>query len=60
MSRLLLKAGLAVVVALAAGLGVGLGLQLSGLRWPGTSGPAAHSRSGSHAGGHPAGLRGRR
>ena len=48
MSRLLLKAGLAVVVALAAGLGVGLGFQLSGLRWPGALGPAAQlGRRGS-------------
>ncbi|HEX2482402.1 MAG TPA: trypsin-like peptidase domain-containing protein [Methylomirabilota bacterium] len=39
MSRLLLKAGLAVVVALAAGLGVGLGFQLSGVRWPGAPVP---------------------
>jgi Do/DeqQ family serine protease len=38
-SRLLLKAGLAVVVALAAGLGVGLGFQLSGVRWPGVPVP---------------------
>ena len=35
MSRLLLKGGLVVLVALAAGVGVGLGLQLTGLRWPG-------------------------
>ena len=39
MSRLLLKAGLAVLVALAAGLGVGMGLQVSGLRWPGAAPP---------------------
>jgi Do/DeqQ family serine protease len=39
MSRLLLKAGLAVLVALAAGLGLGIGLQLSGLRWPATAPP---------------------
>jgi Do/DeqQ family serine protease len=39
-SCLLLKAGLAVVVALAAGLGVGLGFQLSGVRWPGAPVPA--------------------
>jgi Do/DeqQ family serine protease len=38
-SRLLLKAALAVVVALAAGLGVGLGLQFSGVRWPGAPVP---------------------
>jgi Do/DeqQ family serine protease len=39
MSRILLKGGLAVLVALAAGVGVGLGLQLSGLRWPGAASP---------------------
>src|SRR5262245_63849389 len=39
MSRLVLKAGLAVIVALAAGLGIGIGLQLSGLRWPGAAPP---------------------
>ncbi|HEX9710634.1 MAG TPA: trypsin-like peptidase domain-containing protein [Candidatus Thermoplasmatota archaeon] len=39
MSRLLLKAGLGILVALAAGLGVGLGLQFSGLRWPGSGPP---------------------
>jgi Do/DeqQ family serine protease len=38
-SRLLLKTGLGILVALAAGLGVGLGLQLSGLRWPGSGVP---------------------
>ena len=37
MSRLLLRAGLGVLIALAAGLGVGLGLQLSGVRWPGVA-----------------------
>ncbi len=41
MSRLLLRAGLGVLLALAAGLGVGLGLQLAGLRWPGSGGPPA-------------------
>ena len=40
MSRLWLRAGLGVLVALAAGLGIGLGLQLSGLRWPGSGGPS--------------------
>jgi serine protease Do/serine protease DegQ len=39
-SRLLLKAGLGVLIALAAGLGVGLGLQVSGVRWPGSEGPS--------------------
>jgi serine protease DegQ len=39
MSRILLKGGLAILVALAAGVGVGLGLQLSGLRWPGAAPP---------------------
>jgi Do/DeqQ family serine protease len=38
-SRLWLRAGFGVLVALAAGLGIGLGLQLSGLRWPGLAGP---------------------
>ena len=41
MTRLLLKAGLAVVVALAAGLGIGLGLQVGGLRWSGATPPPA-------------------
>jgi serine protease Do/serine protease DegQ len=43
-SRLWLRAGLGVLIALAAGLGLGLGLQLSGVRWPGSAGlptPAA-------------------
>jgi Do/DeqQ family serine protease len=40
-SRLLLKGGLAVLVALAAGLGLGLGLQLTGLRWPAAAPPPA-------------------
>ena len=39
MSRFLLKAGVAVLVALAAGLGIGIGLQVSGMRWPGTAAP---------------------
>jgi len=33
-SRVLLKGGLAILVALAAGLGIGAGFQLAGLRWP--------------------------
>jgi Do/DeqQ family serine protease len=43
MSRFWLRAGLAVLVALAAGLGIGLGLQLSGLRWPGSGSPSTPS-----------------
>ena len=39
MSGLPLKAGLGVLMALAAGLGVGIGLQFSGLRWPGSGPP---------------------
>jgi Do/DeqQ family serine protease len=39
-----LKAGLAVLVALAAGLGVGIGLRGSGLRWPGVT-PAPPPRT---------------
>jgi Do/DeqQ family serine protease len=38
-SRTLLRAGIAVVVALAAGLGVGVGLRLGGLGWPGLAAP---------------------
>jgi Do/DeqQ family serine protease len=38
-SRLLLKAGLGVLMALVAGVGVGIGLQFSGLRWPGSAPP---------------------
>ena len=44
MSGLPLKAGLGVLMALAAGLGVGIGLQFSGLRWPG-AGPTPPSRA---------------
>jgi Do/DeqQ family serine protease len=33
-SRVLLKGGLAILVALAAGLGIGAGFRLAGLRWP--------------------------
>jgi Do/DeqQ family serine protease len=39
MTRLLLKAGVAALVALALGVGIGIGLQLTGLRWPGTPAP---------------------
>ena len=39
MTGLPLKAGLGVLMALAAGLGVGIGLQFSGLRWPGSGVP---------------------
>jgi serine protease Do/serine protease DegQ len=39
-SRLWLRAGLGILVALAAGVGIGLGLQLSGVRWPGSGGPS--------------------
>ena len=46
MSRLLLKAGLAVLVALAAGLGIGIGLQLSGPPLAGDRAPAASRRPG--------------
>jgi Do/DeqQ family serine protease len=49
MSRILLKGGLAVLVALAAGVGVGLGLQLSGLRWPGTALPTPSRAAGPTA-----------
>jgi Do/DeqQ family serine protease len=49
MSRILLKGGLAVLVALAAGVGVGLGLQLSGLRWPGTAPPTPPRAAGPTA-----------
>jgi Do/DeqQ family serine protease len=38
-SRSLLRAGLAVLMALSGGLGVGLGLHLAGLRWPGAPPP---------------------
>ena len=58
-SRCCLKAGLAIVVALAAGLGVGLGFQLSGVRWPGGLRFPPWG-GGGHAGRHPAGVRGRR
>ena len=43
MSRFWLRAGLSILVALAAGLGIGVGLQLSGLRWPGSGGPSTPS-----------------
>jgi Do/DeqQ family serine protease len=46
MSRILLRGGLAVLVALAAGVGVGLGLQLSGLRWPGAAPPPSTRAAG--------------
>ena len=49
MSRILLKGGLAVLVALAAGVGVGLGLQLSGLRWPGAASPPPSRAAGPTA-----------
>ena len=49
MSRILLKGGLAVLVALAAGVGVGLGLQLSGLRWPGAASPPPPRAAGPTA-----------
>jgi Do/DeqQ family serine protease len=49
MSRLLLKGGLAVLVALAAGVGLGLGLQLSGVRWPGAPPPAPTRPAGPTA-----------
>ena len=39
MSSPLLKAAFGVLLALVAGLGVGIGLQLSGLRWPGSTPP---------------------
>ena len=49
MSRILLKGGLAVLVALAAGVGVGLGLQFSGLRWPASAPPTPPRAAGPTA-----------
>ncbi len=45
MSRVLLKGGLAILVALAAGLGIGAGFQLAGLRWP-TAAPPPPRQTG--------------
>jgi Do/DeqQ family serine protease len=42
-SRLWLRAGVGILVALAAGLGIGLGLRFSGLHWPGSAGPPTPS-----------------
>jgi len=42
-SRLWLRAGVGILVALAAGLGIGLGLRFSGLHWPGSAGPSTPS-----------------